>query len=232
MPTKTKNRKGRCCTRCHKKTQGHIGPVGRRCTAEVVPEEEKPDVKKPDKKRGPKGKSVEVSDAESEVSVSETESESASSSSDESSSELGNLRNSIDSLAGQMSVLAETVTGLVAREVSRVKVTEVTEVSSRKSQRGTGKSSSDIERLSVDKRGKTKLSNTKSLSKDKELAVLLKAYNKDEREFLDELGSGAGDGAASSLGEKIKKTLYIHDYITPAASTLDDAEDTLQGDRN
>jgi hypothetical protein len=192
----------------HRSKSGGVKPTKLKVT---------PDSDKVEAKKTP----VKVRDSsESEVSSSESDGDSSS----ESDNEIGNLKSALESLAGQMSTLTTTVGKLVSRDLEKGKSLPE-EIRPAKKSKKLSVLKELVETLDVSK--KTGGPTTASLAKNKELAVLLSAYNAGEKDFLDSVGATASlESTVASGGEK-KKTLYIHDFVTRPDCIFEEEEDTL-----
>jgi hypothetical protein len=138
------------------------------------------------------------------------------------------VRADLQTLHNQISVLSTAVTKLVDRDLARVPVPELT-VRAKKS---SGATITELPAAaSADERGgKVEVRpTTQTLARDRDLNQLLAAYNKGESSYLSSLGSDGASGASrpAVLGERNKKTYFIHDYISRVQGTLADQEDSL-----
>ena len=215
MTKARKSRKARCCTKCGRKTKGHDGPCGDKCTigddVPIVVKEKSAGAKSAGAKSR---KSVDVlSDDHSEADVSSSDDESSEDSD-------GSTKGQLQVLSNQVGLLTSTVSKLLSQKAVEKKL----EISARP-------------KKYVGKGGKSEASivpvTTRTLSKDKELNCLLEAYNAGEEEFLstfEESGTSSrkiGGRASVNSGEKPKKALYITDYLSKLDGCLSDDEESV-----
>ena len=221
MPSR-KSRKVRCCSSCGRRSKGHLGQLGRSCRMDELLREEilgaRADIdstksvpETPSKKKVPFWKS------KSPTKPAKVDSDSDSSDLSDGvepdvNAQLQSLTNQLGRLSGNFEKLISGEIQLPARDLVPSSGASRTE----KCGKVAGKESA-IGSVT-----------TTSLAKDKELNVLLSKYNQGEEEYLSSFARDRLSSAQpSNSGEKRKKTLFIHDFLTRPDGFVPDEEDTV-----
>lgn len=214
------SRKIRTCSKCGRRTKGHLGSTGVSCRMDELLKEEITQAQVP---------SDIAEDAQSDLIVPdqipvESDRESVSSGNDSD----PDTDSKLQLLTNQVSLLTVTVNKLVRREESVVTAKPVVTTRS-KVQKVKQPDTSAVGKPSK-KVPEVELPTTKSLARDKELSALLESYQRGESEFqasyVSDKGATKSSLVSASGGEK-KKALFIYDYISRIGGTVDEYEDSL-----